>query len=115
MYYEAAKHPAVVLAVMWPLLALLARAWQSRTPSRWRWAVIALSAPVLVSFAAIVTWYASRAAYFDPAEPTIGAVAFVFGEGKPLYPALAEPERYAHVYGPVLFFVQRAAFAVAGP
>src|SRR6476469_7079081 len=98
MLYQAAKHPAVVLAVTWPLLALLARAARRRAHGAAERRLMLLgAAAVLASFVGIVIWYVSQAAYFDPAEPTIGAVAFVFGKGRPLYPALAEPERYAHI------------------
>ena len=34
--------------------------------------------------------------------------------GQPLYPALDAPERYVHIYGPILFIVHTAAFAVVG-
>lgn len=113
-YYEASRHPAIVLALLWPLLALAARAAGGRGVPQ-RTLIVGASAVVLLTFVAVVFWYASREAFFDPAEPTIGAVAFVFGKGKALYPGLQDPERYAHVYGPVLFFVQWAAFALAGP
>lgn len=69
---------------------------------------------VLAAFGAIVIWYAGHATYMDPAEPTIPAVAAVFSAGKPLYPALDAPERYAHIYGPDLFIVHAAAMALFG-
>jgi hypothetical protein len=95
-----------------------ADAWLGHVRPGWRRAahaaVVAGCWTVLLSFAAIAIWYATRTTYMDPAEPTIPAVASVFRVGKPLYPALDAPERYAHIYGPDLFIAQAAAMAVLG-
>ena len=69
----------------------------------------------LATYVAIVIWYAGKITYFDPAEPTITAVAAAFRSGKPLYPAIDAAERYAHIYGPLLFLVHAGALAVFGP
>jgi hypothetical protein len=115
---ELRSHPAVVLAGVW--LATLVfdevrrRLGWSR-PDVARVCFLSIGLVLLVAYCTIVLWYTSRVSYFDPAEPTIAAVTSVFSAGQPLYPALDAPERYAHIYGPVLFIVQSAAFAVLGP
>ena len=68
----------------------------------------------LATYIAIVIWYAGTITYFDPAEPTITAVAAALRAGHPLYPAIDAAERYAHVYGPVLFLVHAGTLAVFG-
>jgi hypothetical protein len=77
--------------------------------------VTAAAALVLFAFCAIAIWYTLQPAYFDAAEPTIPAVAAVFAGGGPLYPALDAPERYAHIYGPVLFIIHALVLTMAGP
>jgi 4-amino-4-deoxy-L-arabinose transferase-like glycosyltransferase len=63
---------------------------------------------------AVVLWYTTRLTYFDPAEPTITAVSSAFTAGRPLYPALDAAERYAHIYGPVLFLTHAASLRLFG-
>lgn len=115
------RHPAFVLLAAW--LVVLA---VSLGGSRIRWGnamrapqaragLAAASLATIGVYVAIAIWYASRITFFDPAEPTITAVAWLFAKGQPLYPALDAPERYAHIYGPVLFMAHAAAFAVFGP
>ena len=117
---ELMRHPAFVLLAAW-LVVLAAslggsrirsgnamRASQARAP-------LAASLATIGAYVAIAIWYASRITFFDAAEPTITAVAWVFAKGQALYPALDAPERYAHIYGPVLFMAHAAAFAVFGP
>ena len=111
------RHPALLLAIVWVALLVLAslrRRAELGDPSGPRGLMFAASIAVIVSYCAIVVWYTFKASYFDAAEPTITAVAAAFAAGHPLYPALDAPERYAHIYGPVLFIVHAAAFAVAG-
>lgn len=74
----------------------------------------ALAAVALVTYLAIALWYAGTLNYFDPAEPTVTAVAFAFGSGQPLYPAMDAAERYVHVWGPALFLTQAAALELFG-
>src|SRR5262249_26852735 len=42
------------------------------------------------------------------------AVAWMFAIGKPLYPPLDAPERYAHIYGPMAFIPHAFAIRAAG-
>jgi hypothetical protein len=110
-------HPLILAAVAW--LVMLAA---DRARRQWPWAgravpraaILPAGLIVLLIYGAIVVWYTWHATFFDPAEPTITAVASVFGAGKPLYPALDAPERYAHIYGPVLFITHALAMAVFG-
>ncbi len=76
--------------------------------------LLMLSLAVLLAFGTVVFWYALQSAYYDRAEPTITAVSSVFRAGHPLYPSLDAAERYAHVYGPVLFIAQSTAMEVFG-
>ena len=111
------SHPAVVLAALW--LALLAGDYLRR---RAGWSSAGLAETFFVTFAlaflatytAIVIWYAGKLTYFDPAEPTITAVAAAFRAGRPLYPAIDAPERYTHITGPALFIVHAGAMAMFG-
>jgi hypothetical protein len=74
----------------------------------------ALAAAAVAVYAGIAVWYAGTLNYFDPAEPTVTAVAFAFGAGQPLYPALDAAERYVHVWGPALFITHAAALGIFG-
>jgi hypothetical protein len=114
---EATSHPAVLF-----LLFFLAAVGGSRLfrpvsvrPPVGRLVLLLASLTIIVAYVALVIWYLRQPAFFDQAEPTIPAVAAVFGAGKPLYPALDAPERYAHIYGPALFLLQAAALKVLGP
>jgi hypothetical protein len=111
-----ASHPvAALLVVLLAFAALHSAAPRALAGLTHRRVLTAGAVTILSAFVAIAGWYGRQLAYFDPAEPTIPAVAAVFAAGKPLYPALDAPERYAHVYGPVLFMVQAAALALVGP
>ena len=111
------RHPALMLGIAWVALMALSSlrrgAEQSSPPGR-RAVMLGVSIAVIIGYCAIVIWYTVTPSYFDAAEPTITSVAAAFAAGHPLYPALDAPERYAHVYGPVLFIVHAGAFAVAG-
>jgi hypothetical protein len=110
------RHPALIFAIAW--VALLALAPLGQRLEQWkplrRQLMLVASLASIVSYCAIVVWYTFKSSYFDAAEPTITSVAAVFAAGKPLYPALDAPERYAHIYGPALFIVHAGAFALAG-
>jgi len=69
----------------------------------------------LAAFVTITLWYASDRRFYDFAEPTMPAVAWMFAIGKPLYPSVDAPERYAHIYGPMAFIPDAFAMQVAGP
>jgi hypothetical protein len=116
--HELRSHPAVLFVLLF-LAALgcraVVRAANLRVrPSIGRGLVLVASLGMTLAYAALVVWYLREPAFFDHAEPTIPAVAAVFGAGKPLYPALDAPERYAHIYGPMLFLAQAAALALLG-
>lgn len=112
------SHPAIVLLTLWPAIYLLASV---RSSMGWpaqavlHRATIVAGLVVLCTYCSLILWYTSQPSYFDPAEPTVTAVAAVFAAGKPLYPALDDAHRYAHVWGPFLFVVHAAALAAAGP
>lgn len=104
------QHPLIALLLVWGLAWLL-------TPRLWRaphtlW--LALPGLIVATFVLTALWYARQNTYFDMAEPTITAVAAMFRDGRPLYPALDAPEQYVHVYGPVLFLVQAFALTTFG-
>jgi hypothetical protein len=106
--------PLVAAVLCWAALAGL-RPVAGRWPGALVPALEAVAAALVLSYAGLAGWYVSRAAYFDAAEPTITAVAAAFAHGAPLYPALDAPERYAHVYGPLLFAVHAAALRLIAP
>src|SRR5919109_4169346 len=45
----------------------------------------------VILYPAVAIWYASDSHFFDNAEPTIPAVAWVFHLGKPLYHSIDSP------------------------
>ena len=112
------RHPALVLLIAW--IAVLGA---DRVRQRVGWSnaragrhiLVGVGIAILAAYCSVVLWYARQMAYFDPAEPTITAVASVFNAGKPLYPSLDDPERYAHVYGPLLFMVHAGVLSAIGP
>ena len=110
------RHPALMLAGAWVALLVfsqLRRGTVKDSSDGPSW-IVGGSIAVVASYVAIVIWYTLQASYFDAAEPTITAVAAAFTSGLPLYPALDAPERYAHIYGPLLFIVHAGAFAAGG-
>ena len=110
-------HPSIVLAVAWVVLLGIHRArqwWPAARRPVPREVVHSASWAVILIYSAIVAWYACQVTYFDPAEPTITAVSSVFRDGKVLYPAMAAPERYALIYGPVLYMAHAFAMALFG-
>jgi hypothetical protein len=74
----------------------------------------ATASAALAAFIVIAAWYANDQRYYDFAEPTMPAVAWMFETGKPLYPPPDAPERYAHIYGPMAFVPLAAAMRVFG-
>jgi hypothetical protein len=69
----------------------------------------------LAAYLAIGIWYAAEPHFFDNAEPTIPALAWLFRVGQPLYPSVDAPARYAHIYGPMAFIPYALVFAALGP
>ena len=110
---ELTNHPLALWAIAAPgcWMALRFAGGVTGTPAR---AVTTGAVAVIALYVGLVVWYTVQPTYFDPAEPTITAVAALVGHGHPLYPAIDAPERYVHVYGPLLFIVHAAALAVAG-
>jgi hypothetical protein len=109
---DLTSHPALALALLFVLAVAAGRFATAATPRPRAIGARARDAAalaILAAFAALVAWYWAQPAYFDHAEPTIPAVSAVFSAGRPLYPAIEAPERYAHIYGPVLFLVHAAA------
>jgi hypothetical protein len=92
-------HPAIVLTLMWAAwFAVDLGLSRSRRRPLILWTLgLAAAATAVTVFAAIVIWYVFQPGYFDRAESTITAVSTVFAAGRPLYPALDAPERYAHI------------------
>ncbi len=110
-------HPLVVFVVIALVVSGFDRAsarGRGRNGSSLHAATVIAAVGILLVYVGIVFWYASVPTYFDPAEPTITAVASAFAAGHPLYPALDAPERYAHIYGPSLFIVQAALMWLLG-
>jgi hypothetical protein len=68
----------------------------------------------LVAFAGIAVWYAADERFYDFAEPTMPAVAWMFELGKPLYPPPDAADRYAHIYGPMAFIPHAVALRLFG-
>ena len=101
------QHPVVALLILWAVVwavvlgiaprGFAAPLWSSAVTTR------ALPATLIAGFIASMVWYGCKATYFDAAEPTITAVAAMFKAGRPLYPGLDAPERYVHVYCPIVF------------
>lgn len=112
---ELRSHPAVALVLVW-LLLLGARRLRVRipVPLRPRTLMAITAIGMLAGYAGIVAWYTFQSSFYDAAEPTIPAVAWAFYSGQPLYPALEAPERYVHIYGPLLFLLHAAALWVFG-
>jgi hypothetical protein len=83
--------------------------------ARARRLVTAMTLVGLAAYLAIGIWYASGPNFFDNAEPTIPALAWLFRVGQPLYPSVDAPARYAHIYGPMAYMPYAVVFATLGP
>jgi hypothetical protein len=113
-------HPLLLcIALLLPLLVVRRpESVQKRVPQWWPNAhsVTTLAGiSGLTLYPAIAIWYASDPHFFDNAEPTMPAVAWLFHLGKPLYHPIDSPQRYAHIYGPAAFIVHALALALFGP
>ena len=69
----------------------------------------------LAAYTASALWYAAVPSYFDNAEPTIPAIAWLFHVGSPIYHASTSAERYAHIYGPFAFIFHAWLLGWFGP
>ena len=103
-----------LLAVGWVLARLLPRRMATTVVPVARRVMVVAPALALAAFFTISAWYAIDRRYYDFAEPTMPAVAWMFEIGKPLYPPPDAPERYAHIYGPMAFIPYAVAIQVLG-
>jgi hypothetical protein len=69
----------------------------------------------LVAYPTIAIWYACDSHFFDNAEPTIPAIAWLFHVGQPVYHAPDSADRYAHIYGPLTFMFHGFVLGWLGP
>jgi hypothetical protein len=112
------SHPLVLLAAIYGLLHLVHHVRGTRREAGERVGPspgLAAAGAIIAAYVGLVAWYVVQPAYFDHAEPTIPAVAAAYNAGLPLYPALDAAERYAHIYGPLLFLLHGAALWLLGP
>jgi hypothetical protein len=110
--YVAGRPLLLTLLLMLILAALLPRRIKDRA------AAVALAASgltALAAYAGIAVWYGLDPRYFDPAEPTIPIVGWLFTLGQPIYHDVGAPTRYAHVYGPLAFILPGLMLQALGP
>jgi hypothetical protein len=69
----------------------------------------------LAAYVAIAAWYVTDPRYFDPAEPTVPIVGWLFTRGQPIYHDVEAATRYAHIYGPLAFITHGLALQALGP
>src|SRR5690242_18482189 len=84
-----------VLAVGWALARLQTRTMTARIVPLANTILFSTTAIALAAFITITAWYGVDRRFYDFAEPTMPAVAWMFAIGKPLYPSTGAPERYA--------------------
>ena len=81
-----------------------------------RWTVAAtVGAAAIAAYAAVIAYYVAGEDYFDAAEPTVTAVGWLFASGRPVYHGVDAAERYAHIYGPMLYVVHGWALRALEP
>lgn len=107
------RHP-FVLTVVIAAAAGLAGAWSLKTTRALVTALVVVSGTALVAYVAAVVFYAASPQYFDAAEPTMTAVGWLFQAGLPVYHEVDSPERYSHIYGPMVFIAHGAALTLFG-
>jgi hypothetical protein len=115
-----AGHPLLLtLALLFALGAarFLWRRWVTRKPTRthFGFGVLFVSLIAIVTYVALVIFYATDPHYFDAAEPTMTAVGWLFHLGQPIYHSVDSAERYAHIYGPMAFIAHGVALGLFGP
>src|SRR5215470_949107 len=108
-------HPFVTFAALaivgWVISRL--RAATTVVPAR---LTLAASIFVIVIYALIAIWYAAIVpSYYDHAEPSVAAIAWLFDRGLPIYHAADAAERYAHIYGPLAFMLPGWLLRLTGP
>ena len=121
-FFQLARfgRPLLLFVVLYAGLWIVARGFRLRLnadsnfASAARVLVYVISAAALAAFTLIAIWYATDKRYYDFAEPTMPAVAWMFEGGKPLYPPPDAPEQYAHIYGPMAFIPLASAMRFFG-
>jgi len=78
-------------------------------------AMAAIGFAALIFYAGIAIYYARNPHYYDYAEPTMTAVAWIYEQGQPIHHAIDSASRYAHMYGPMAFIPHGIALRVFGP
>ena len=108
----------ITLAIL-ALLLLSDRLLGRKRDTRWSPAttrtlgIVGITA--LLAYLATLIWYTLDQHFFDNAEPSVIAIAWLFHLGQPIYHAPASAERYAHIYGPLAFMIHGAALGALGP
>ena len=103
-----------LLAVGWVLARLLPRRMATTAVPVARRVMVVAPALALAAFFTISAWYAIDRRYYDFAEPTMPAVAWMSRSASRSYPPPDAPERYAHIYGPMAFIPYAVAIQVLG-
>jgi hypothetical protein len=109
-----ADHPLWTCVAIVIALSVAARFW--RRPVSAPGAAPAAAAFAIAAYASIAIWYAAIApSYYDFAEPTVAAIAWLFARGEPMYHAVDAAARYSHIYGPLAFMIPGWSLALIGP
>ncbi len=90
---------------------VLTRSARPRPASAAWWLAIG----AIAAYVAIDIWYLRQESYYDYAEPSVAAVAWLFNVGRPIYHDFDSAERYSHMYGPMAFMIPAWVMAVLGP
>ena len=105
----------VLTGAAWLVLRRGAARPPTTTPAWLTGGTLTTSVAALWAYVAIAAMYANDPHYFDPAEPTMTAVAWLYEIGRPLYHDVASAERYAHIYGPMAFMAHGLVLGLFGP
>src|SRR5215203_1397547 len=95
----------IALLVLLMAAAALTRALRTGRSNRLATAAMWLGIVSIATYLTIAAWYALLPYFFDYAEPTVAAIAWLFEIGKPIYHAPDAAERYSHIYGPLAFMI----------
>lgn len=114
-----ARHPLLLMIAVVALMRAMGRANRRETEPGWLpcvagGGITAAGVLGLATYVAVVVFYTRGPQYFDAAEPTMSAVGWLFHAGLPVYHAVDSAERYAHIYGPMVFIAQGVAMDVFG-
>jgi hypothetical protein len=103
-----------VISVVVAVLLMLFRGRIKRTALLRRCLAVLLAAGTVV-YLSVLTWYSTEPHFFDNAEPTVIANAWLLHLGQPVYHAVDAAARYSHIYGPLSFEFYVIAFRLFGP